>query len=140
MFDTKRKEKDDEAIGKYGDRIGVCMSIVVGICRHSGQSCWEPARLVLDKLLKAVEANDYESFVADGTDAVKAGLTKQMLEGVSNQLSPRLKKGYTCSYLGELKQQGCQVYLWKLTYKDGEDDTLAKLVLKDGKVAGFWLQ
>ena len=100
----------------------------------------EEVRPVLDKLLKAVEMNDYNSFVADGADAVKAGLTKQMLEGVSNQLAPRLKKGYMCSYLGELKQQGCKVYLWKLVYKDGEDDTLAKMVLKDGKVAGFWLQ
>ena len=116
----------------------VCLmwSTSVGMAVNSD----EAVRPVLDKLLKAVEANDYESFVADGTDAVKAGLTKQMLEGVSNQLAPRLKKGYTCSYLGELKQQGCQVYLWKLVYKGGGDDTLAKLVLKDGKVAGFWLQ
>ena len=99
-----------------------------------------PSRPILDKLLKAVEANDYDSFVADGSDAFKAGLTRQMLQGVSSQLAPRLKKGYDCFHLGELKQQGYQVYLWKLTYKDGGDDTLAKLVLKDGKVAGFWLQ
>jgi hypothetical protein len=51
-----------------------------------------------------------------------------------------MKKGYECVRLGELTQQGCRVLLWKLAYKDGGDDTLAKLVLKDGKVAGFWLQ
>jgi hypothetical protein len=95
---------------------------------------------MLDKLLKSVEENDYAAFVADGTDEFKAGLTKQMLEGVSAQIAPRMKKGYECSYLGQLRQQGCEVYLWKLTYKDGDDDTLAKLVIKDGKVAGFWLQ
>ena len=100
----------------------------------------EPGRATLDKLLKAIETNDYDSFVADGTNAFKAAMTKQMMQGVSGQFSPRIKKGYTCSYLGELKQQGCQVLLWKLAYKDGGDDTLAKLVLKDGKVAGFWLQ
>lgn len=122
--------------------------LIVTIC-----ACWalagtlclagdakDSARLVLDKLLKAVEANDYDSFVADGTAQVKAGLTKQMLEGVSAQLAPRLKKGYDATYLGELKQSGCQVYLWKLAYKDGGDDTLARLTLKDGKVAGFLLQ
>jgi hypothetical protein len=97
-------------------------------------------RVVLDKLLKATEANDYDSFVANGTDVFKAALTKQMLAGVSGQLSPRMKKGYQCAYLGQLSQQGCQVLLWKLVFKDGGDDTLAKLVLKDGKVAGFWLQ
>ena len=59
---------------------------------------------------------------------------------VSNQLAPRMKKGYECSYLGDLKQQGFHVLLWKLMFKDGGDDTLAKLALKDGKVAGFWLQ
>lgn len=95
---------------------------------------------LLHKLLKAVEANDYESFVADGTDAFKIGITKQIFEGVSNQASPRLKKGCTCLFLGELKQQGCQVYLWKLVFKDGGDDGFAKLALKDGKVAGLLLQ
>jgi|GEM_PF-681365 len=96
---------------------------------------------LLHKLLKAVEANDYESFAADITDAFKSGLTKQMFEGVSNQASPRLKMGYTCLFLGELNQQGCQVYLWKLVFKDGGNDGFAKLVvLKDGKVAGFLLQ
>ena len=100
----------------------------------------EPGRAVLNKLLKAVEANDYDKFVADGTDGFKAGITRQMVQGVSGQLAPRMKKGYDCVYLGELKQQGCSVLLWKLVYKDGGDDTLAKLWLKDGKVAGFLLQ
>ena len=116
----------------------VCVTLALSArqCRAG-----EPAeRTTLDKLLRAVEANDYDSFVADGNDAFKTGLTKPMLQGVSGQLSPRLKKGYVCSYLGELKQQGCRGFLWKVAYKDRGDDTLAKLVLKDGKAAGFWLQ
>ena len=115
-----------------------CWTLSGAVCLAGGAE--DSARPVLDKLLKAVEANDYDGFVADGTAQVKAALTKQMLEGVSAQMAPRMKKGYDATYLGELKQSGCQVYLWKLTYKDGGDDTLAKLVLKDGKVAGFWLQ
>jgi hypothetical protein len=51
-----------------------------------------------------------------------------------------MKKGYETTYMGALSQQNCQVYLWKLIYKDGGDDTLAKLAVQDGKVAGFWLQ
>jgi hypothetical protein len=115
-----------------------CWALSASLCMAGNAA--ESARPILDKLLRAVEANDYASFVADGTDAVKAGLTKPMLEGVSAQLAPRMTKGYETSYLGELKQQGCQVHLWKLAYKDGGDDTLAKLVIQDGKVAGFWLQ
>ena len=115
-----------------------CWALAGAVCLASGAE--DAARPVLDKLLKAVEANDYDSFVADGTAEVKAALTKQMLEGVSAQMAHRMKKGYDATYLGELKQSGCKVYLWKLTYKDGGDDTLARLSLKDGKVAGFLLQ
>lgn len=97
-------------------------------------------RGLLNNLLTAVEANDYEAFLKDATPEVKAALTKQMLEGVSAQVAPHMKKGYEVLYLGNLTQQGCEVHLWKLTYRDGHDDTLAKLVLKNGKVAGFWLQ
>jgi hypothetical protein len=118
----------------------VCVSLALSAKQCLAVSPAEPGRSTLDKLLKAVEANDYDSFVADGTDAVKAAMTKQKLEGVSSLVAPRLKKGYESLYLGELKQQGCQVLLWKLKFKDGGDDILAKLVLKDGKVAGFWLQ
>lgn len=115
-----------------------CFMSATSLCMAGDAT--EAARPVLDKLLKAVEVNDYANFVADGTAEVKASLTKQMLEGVSAQMAPRMKKGYDVTYFGELKQSGCKVYLWKLAYKDGGDDTLAKLVLKDGKVAGFWLQ
>ncbi len=113
-------------------------TLSAAVCLAAGPE--DSARPVLDKLLKAVAANDYDGFVADGTAEVKAAMTKQMLEGVSAQLSPRMKKGYDATYLGELKQSGGKVYLWKLTYKDGGDDTLARLSLKDGKVAGFLLQ
>ncbi|MCX6993527.1 MAG: hypothetical protein NT011_10345 [Kiritimatiellaeota bacterium] len=116
--------------------VGLLLSASAGMAANPD----EPVRPVLDKLLKAVEANDYKSFVADGTDAFKTGITKQMFESVSKQMLPRMKKGYTCFYLGDLKQQGMSVYLWKLVYKDGENDTLAKLVLTGDKVAGFWLQ
>jgi len=101
----------------------------------------EPGRAVLDKLLKALEANDYDAVVAlDGTDAFKAALTRDRLAAASAQLSPRMKQGYQCLYFGELKQYGTSVVLWKLAFKDGRDDILAKLTLKDGKVAGFGLQ
>lgn len=100
----------------------------------------DTVRPVLDRLVKAVEANDHQSFVADGTDAIKTGITKQVFEAVSKQMIPRMKKGYTVVYLGDLKQQGCSVYLWKLVFKDGESDTLVKLALTGDKVAGVWFQ
>ncbi len=143
-FSSEESRKDNEANEReknylYRFKCGVYLAghVVDGV--FSGETT-EPGRPVLDKLLKATEANDYDSFVADGTDVFKAALTRQMLQSVSGQLSPRMKKGYQCAYLGELKQQGCRVLLWKLVFKDGGDDTLARLVLKDDKVAGFWFQ
>jgi hypothetical protein len=38
-----------------------------------------------------------------------------------------------------LNQQGYTVYLWKLEFKDGKDDVLVTMAVRDGKVGGFWL-
>lgn len=90
-------------------------------------------------LINAVEQNNYTQFISQGNAAFKEGITRQTFTQVSGQLAPRIKKGYSAVFLGNLNQQGYQVYLWKLTFKDGSDDVLAKLSLKDGKIGGFWL-
>lgn len=98
------------------------------------------ADIILNKILNAVENNDLNSFVADGDNQFKAAITKQMFDGLNAMISPRLKNGYKVIPLGTLNQQGCQIYLRKLVFKDGGDDILARLGLQDGKVAGFWFQ
>ena len=120
--------------------LGCAFAVLSGVASATAADDETEGTRILKRLLAAVEGSDYDSFVADGNAVFKAGITKQMFEGVSTQLSSRMKKGYDTTYLGQLKQQGCQVYLWKLAFKDAGDDTLAKLVLQDGKVAGFWLQ
>jgi hypothetical protein len=32
------------------------------------------------------------------------------------------------------------VYLWKLSFKDGQDDRLVTMAVKEGRVAGFFLR
>jgi hypothetical protein len=105
-------------------------------------SAQEPkdARRLLDTILKATENDDYAGFVSVGDLVFKASITPQMLDGVSGQVAPRMKKGYDCIFLGVLNQKGYQVCLWKLVFMDGGDDILAKLVVKNGKVWGAWLQ
>jgi hypothetical protein len=90
-------------------------------------------------LINAVEQNNYTQFISQGNAAFKEGITKQTFTQVSGQLAPRIKKGYSAVFLGNLNQQGYKVYLWKLTFFDGGDDVLARLSLKDGKIGGFWL-
>jgi|CZKI01.1.fsa_nt_gi hypothetical protein len=91
------------------------------------------------KLFTSIENSDYDAFVADGTSAFK-GITKEQFEAVCVQLAPKLKAGHTVSFLGELKQHGFRVTIWKVSFIDGSDDALATLSVKDGKVGGFWIK
>jgi len=94
----------------------------------------------VNTLLAAIATNNFEALVANAAPALKTRITKETFTQVSTQLSPRLKSGYKLQYLGSLKQQGVEVFLWKITYQDGGDDMLARLVIQENKVAGFWFQ
>lgn len=91
-------------------------------------------------LLWAVQINYFEKFIEDGDSNFKRGMSPGMLESVSKQLGARLKGGYEMKYVGSLRQQGAEVHLWRIEFKDKGDDVLAKLAWKGKKVAGFWLQ
>ena len=94
----------------------------------------------MSKMLSAVQSGSLADFVAAGDPDFRAGMTKPMLDSVSRQLAARLRQGYTAAFLGKLKQQGFTVYLWKLEFKDGNDDVLVTLSAKGGQVGGFWMQ
>jgi hypothetical protein len=94
----------------------------------------------VSSLLAAITTNNYDAFVANAAPALKTRITKEEFKRVSTQLSPRLKKGYELQYLGSLKQQGVEVFLWKIIYKEAGTDMIAKLVLQGDKVAAFWFE
>ncbi len=118
--------------------LGLMLFTITGFAKTVKSSSL--ADSILIKILNAVENNDLDSFVADGDNQFKAAVTKQLFEGVNGMFAPRLKKGYEIILLGTLNQQGCQVYLRKLVFTDSGDNILARLALRDGKVAGFWFQ
>ncbi len=95
---------------------------------------------IVNTLLAAIATNNYDSLIANAAPALKSRITKETFTQVTTQLSPRLKKGYNLHYLGSIKQQGVEVFLWKITYKDGGDEMLSRLVIQENKVAGFWFQ
>ncbi len=97
-------------------------------------------QLIFNNLLAATIANDHDKFVADCNDTMKAAITPEKLEGVSKQIGPRARGGYDSDYFGELKRQGYTVHHWRLRFRDGKDDILAVLSLKEGKVGGFFLR
>ncbi len=94
----------------------------------------------VNTLLTEIATNNYDAMVSNAAPALKSRITKETFTQVSTQLSPRLKGGYKLQYLGSLRQQGVEVFLWKITYQDGGDEMLARLVIQEDKVAGFWFQ
>lgn len=116
---------------------GAALLVMTALCHAEAD---DATQTIFKSLMAATIANDYDAFVAHCDSAMKAALTKQMLEDVSKQLEPRAKQGYEAQYLGELRKQGYEVHLWRLRFKDGGDDALATLSVKDGKAGGFYLK
>ena len=112
------------------------------VCFNSCLCAADPARAetTFKKLLAAQTAKDYDAFVADADDVLRAALTKTQFEASSNLMSTRFAGGYESTYLGDLNQKGYEVYLYRLRFKDGSDDMLAPLSLKDGKVGGIFFR
>jgi hypothetical protein len=96
------------------------------------------AQAIFGKLLAAQTAKDYNAFIADADGPLKAALTPAQFNAAADALNPRFKTGYDVSFLGELNQEGFEVYLFRLRFKDGGSDLLGTLSLKDGKVAGIY--
>ncbi len=94
----------------------------------------------MQKMLGAIQTKSLADFVEAGDASFRAGMSQAMLDGVSAQFGPRLKQGYSATFLGRLNQQGYAVYLWKLEFKDGGDDRLVTMAVKNGKVGGFFLR
>ena len=105
------------------------------------QAAGEPAQADAElcaRLIKAIATADHAAFIADGDAAIRQ-MTKERFAAVAAQLGPRLQSEHETTYLGELRQRGYHVTLWKLSFKDGTDDALASLSVKDGKVGGFFI-
>ena len=95
---------------------------------------------IFGKLITAIVQADYDSFVEDGDDSFKQKMTKDQFDAAARQLSQRLNAGYQASHLGTLKKGGGHLSLWRLTFKDVEEEALVTLSVKDGKVRAFTIR
>lgn len=94
---------------------------------------------IVEQLLSAMSQNDYQAFTAQGTQEF-AALDQAQFSQVATSLAPRLQQGYSVKHLGNLQQQGLEISVWKLSFKDGGDDLLATLNVQNGRVGGFFLR
>jgi hypothetical protein len=100
----------------------------------------QQADTLFQQLVTATMTDDYNAFISHGTIVLKAALTKTQIDAVSHLMSGRLKSGYEIDGLGDLNQKGYVVYLYRLRFKDGGDDMLGVMSLKDGEVGGIYFK
>jgi len=96
-----------------------------------------PIEAEFRRMSAALVRRDLAAFLANGTDEAKQALTPEKFSAVCDQIGNSLTNGFDTVFLTRARQQGCDVYLWKVTPKGGGDDLFMKLVLENGKVAGF---
>jgi hypothetical protein len=117
--------------------------ILASLCAAQARAQIVPAAAnqLFKKELAAIQSNAYDDFVADGTPAFKAAITKAAFDKIATGLRPRFDAGFTTEYLTDMKKGGTVVHLWKLSFNDGKDDLLVAMVVDAGdKVGGFLLQ
>lgn len=118
--------------------IFVCLALSLGIAAQIGWAQAPPdIEATFKKMLTATESGSRSAFIADGDASLQADITPQMFSAFSAQFAPRLKRGYTSTFVTQLRQEGYSVYVWKIEFKDGGDDLLFTLAIKGGKVGGF---
>ena len=88
-------------------------------------------------LLIAMTADDYDQFVSVVTDPFRQQLTPETFHTISRSLAPRMRTGCTPTYLGQFRQTGTLITLWRLGFGDGGDDRLVRMSLSQDQVDGF---
>lgn len=91
----------------------------------------------LQTILDAIKTGNYELFLTVGDSGYKTGISQEMFDSVSTQLSPRMTEGYNITYFGNLKQLEYQIYLWKLSFADDGDEFIARMAMNGDKVSGI---
>jgi hypothetical protein len=91
-----------------------------------------------DTLLAATAADNFEQFVSVGNETFRnaARARPEVFHNVSHSLAPRMQKGFTPTFLGELRQNSYMAFLWRLRFEDGGDDLLFRMGIAGGKVVG----
>ncbi len=117
----------------------VILAVVLVTASGTGQA-QVPLRsyyATFDQMIAALQTRSYDRFIAEGDARFRSGFTQKMFEELSSRLGPRLVQGYTATFLATVHQQDYMAYLWKLTFKDGKDEFVVFLFIKNGDVTGF---
>jgi RNA polymerase sigma-70 factor (ECF subfamily) len=91
------------------------------------------------ELLQALAANAYDEFVAKGSARFKAALGPSLFHTIIADLGAHLAAGYQPTLLGPLRRGEATLWLFRLEFSDGGDDSLVSMATTGRQVAGFFL-
>jgi RNA polymerase sigma-70 factor (ECF subfamily) len=136
-----RSAGERAAVPGGGPRLAFAPGARVGGASGPGGEISAEADRIAQHMIGAIAGGSYDEFLTYADDQFKASLDKNTIAEVSRQMASKLERGFELAPLGSLrKEEGHTTYLWKLDLGEAEDEHLIRLVLKDGKVAGFWIQ
>jgi hypothetical protein len=91
---------------------------------------------VAARVLKAVQAQDYDAFVALADKRVSK-MRAEDFRSLVERHAPRLRLGHELRPLDERWRGTVLVSRWKLIFKDGSPHAVLTLGVRDGRVATF---
>lgn len=131
-------------------RLALIAALFCALCSCQTKTVGVPPEMrdLADSLVRASIDKSYGDFLRicreKGDEAMLRAVaqpgTEAAFQRASGTVSAACGKGYQLSYLGELRQQGHQIYLWKLSGNGAGDDFLVRLAALDGKLSGFFYQ
>jgi RNA polymerase sigma factor (sigma-70 family) len=113
-------------------------SIVEPVDKDSAGEATVQEKTYANEVIKSLTDESYQEFVADGDSNFKT-IKQSIFKAVCDQRTAQLKGGYHVVFLGVMMEGKSRMTLWKISYDDGSDDDLLRLMVSDGKISGALL-
>lgn len=120
--------------------VGLFLTLPHSFTAHAADNSPTTPEAVLKVMLKGVEDSDIDRFTYKAEPELKARVTKEVMIRLGGTLGPKLKQGYSMTYMGQLKQQGLVTFLYKIEFKTAADDVLVRLAVRGDAVAGIFFE
>jgi hypothetical protein len=106
----------------------------------------QDAERIVRMLLKAVGNDNYSEFLQQVSASLREAIPKETFSEAVRVFAAEIKSGYDLSFLTsltpkKLTQKRTGVYVWRVNFKRANNKglVLVKLIMRDGKVNGLWL-
>lgn len=102
----------------------------------------DKAAAILNTMVKAFIAGDYQGYTSHLAPSTKAGFSKEAFETFRTKVENKLGKPTNIQYMGFYEQYAGIITLFKARFTKSKDDVLIKIMLTGGmeqpKVTSIW--